>query len=241
MIVQACLNGARSPDFHPRLPCTPETIAADAVAAVAAGAQEIHLHVRDTNGRETLAPVVVDPLIARVRALLPGTLIGISTGAWIERDDDRRLECIAGWRELPDYASVNLSEPGAPAVIERLRRRGVAIEAGLWSANDAARLASLDLAWHCLRVLVEIHAVDAAEATAETNSVLHEIWEGSNIRRPVLLHGRDQMAWQLVREAVAHRFSTRIGLEDTKHLPDGTEAADNAALVRVALAIVRAA
>lgn len=65
MIVQACLNGARAPDFHPRLPSTPDAIVADAVAAVAAGARELHIHMRDTAGRETLAPDVVDPLLAR--------------------------------------------------------------------------------------------------------------------------------------------------------------------------------
>ena len=48
---------------------------------------------------------------------------------------------IAGWGEPPDHASVNLGEAGAPAVIERPRRRGVGVEAGLASAADAERLA----------------------------------------------------------------------------------------------------
>ena len=107
---------------------------------------EIHLHVRVPSGRESLAPADVDATMAAVRAAVPGTLVGISTGAWIERDDDRRLAYMAAWRELPDYASVNLSEPGAPAVIERLHRLGVGIEAGLASVEDAERLIRLDLA-----------------------------------------------------------------------------------------------
>jgi hypothetical protein len=56
----------------------------------------------------------VDATVTALRARLPGTLIGISTGAWIERDDDRRLTMVAGWRELPDHASVNLSVAAAP-------------------------------------------------------------------------------------------------------------------------------
>jgi uncharacterized protein (DUF849 family) len=238
MIVQCCLNGARKPEFHPRLPCTPEAIVADAAAVVAAGAQEIHLHVRDAEARETLAPSVVDPLIGRLRAELPGTLIGVSTGQWIERDDDRRLAHIGAWREPPDYASVNLHEPGAPALIERLRRQGIAIEAGLWTAADAARLANLDLARHCLRVLVEIHPEDAAAAAERAQTVLAAL-DRAKIRRPVLLHGFDGSAWPLVREAAARRYSTRIGLEDVKLLPDGTETADNSALVQAALSIMR--
>jgi uncharacterized protein (DUF849 family) len=67
--------------------------------------------------------------VRAVREACPGTLIGVSTGAWIERDERRTREAIDGWRELPDYDSVNLSEPDAPAVIERLRRRGIDVEA----------------------------------------------------------------------------------------------------------------
>ncbi|MBV9757983.1 MAG: 3-keto-5-aminohexanoate cleavage protein [Alphaproteobacteria bacterium] len=240
MIVQACLNGARAADFHPRLPATPDAIVADAVAAVGAGAAEIHVHVRDADGRESLAPGEVDPLIARLRAALPGTLIGISTGAWIERDDDRRLACIGGWRALPDYASVNLSEAGAPAVIERLHRVGVGVEAGIWTVADAARLAALELAPHCLRVLVEIHAGGERDAIAAADAVLAEL-SRHGIRKPILLHGNDPCAWSLVRVAAARRFSTRIGLEDVAAMPDGARAADNAALVRAALSIMQAA
>lgn len=170
-----------------------------------------------------------------MRAALPGTLIGISTQAAIERDDDRRLACIAGWREPPDYTSVNLSEAGAPAVIERLHRRGIGIEAGVWNVADAIRLAALGLAPLCLRVLVEIHE-DTSDGSEAAEAVLAELAR-SGIRRPILLHGSEASAWPLVRLAAARRFSTRIGLEDTKVLPDGTQASDNAALVRAATAI----
>lgn len=240
MIVQCCLNGARAPNFHPRLPATPDAIVADAVAAVAAGAAEIHVHIRNAEGHESLAVDAVDPLIARLRAKLPGTLIGISTGTWIERDDDRGLACIGSWREPPDYASVNLSEPGAPAVIERLRRQGIGIEAGIWTVADAAQLAALDLARHCLRVLVEIHADGEPDGVAAAASVLDGLTR-AGVRRPILLHGRDGSAWPLVHYAAAHRFSTRIGFEDVATMPDGTPAPENAALVRAAVAIVGAA
>jgi uncharacterized protein (DUF849 family) len=100
MIVQACLNGARSRDYHPRLPMTVDTIVEEGVDAVAAGAAELHLHVRGPDGAETLEPSAVDGTIRALRARLPGTLIGISTGAWIEKDDDRRIAMISGWNNL---------------------------------------------------------------------------------------------------------------------------------------------
>ena len=80
-----------------------------------------------------------------LKTALPGTLVGISTGAWIEKDDDRLLAYIGRWSVLPDYASVNLGEKNAPAVIERLHRSGIAIEAGLAHPDDAKRLLSLGL------------------------------------------------------------------------------------------------
>jgi len=240
MIVQACLNGGHGPDFHPRVPVTAEAIVADAVAAVAAGAHEIHLHVRDADGRETLAPAHVDPLLRRLRAALPGTLISISTRERIENDEDRRLASIAGWRERPDYAAANLTEPGAPAVIERLLRLGITAEASVWNVADARRLAALDLARSCLRVLVEIRAADGPAAIAEAEAVLAEL-AGAGIQRPILLHGYDASAWPLVQEAARRRFSTRIGLEDARDLPDGTRASGNAALVRAACSIMRPA
>ena len=112
MIVQACLNGAREPGFHSRLPLTPEAMAADAVACLQAGAAELHMHPRGEDVVESLA--AVDATVTRVRAACPGTLVGGSTGAWIENDIERTRACILNWSVLPDYASVNLSEPDAP-------------------------------------------------------------------------------------------------------------------------------
>ena len=76
---------------------------------VAAGAAELHIHPRGPDGRESLS--AVDATVLAVRRACPGTLIGVSTGAWIENDAERTRKCISMWKELPDYASVNLSEP----------------------------------------------------------------------------------------------------------------------------------
>jgi uncharacterized protein (DUF849 family) len=236
MIVQACLNGARPANYHPRLPLTPIALVAEAEAAVAAGAAELHIHPRDAEGRESLDPGTMDRTLAPLRDALPGTLIGVSTGAWIEADDDRRLACIGAWRMLPDHASVNLSEPGAPAVIERLLRRGIGVEAGLASAADAQRLAALDLGGRALRVLIEIEEQDPGRAEAAAEAI-EDVLARTGPRRPILLHGFDRSVWPLVRRAARRHLSTRVGLEDGCLLPDGNMAGDNAALVSAALQI----
>jgi uncharacterized protein (DUF849 family) len=236
MIVQACLNGARSRDYHPRLPVSTEALVADGWPAVQAGAAELHLHIRGPDGAESLAPERVDATITALRAHLPGTLLGISTGSWIEGDDDRRLAMIDGWRQLPDHASVNLKEPGATAVIERLHRLGVGVEAGLASIADAERLLRLGLEGLCLRVLIEIEEQALDEAMSVADGILG-VLALAELKKPILLHGFDATVWPFVERAVRQGFSTRVGLEDGSSLPDGSVAPSNAELVRAAVQI----
>ncbi len=61
---------------------------------------------------------------------------------------------IDAWTVLPDYASVNLSEPGIERILEILVYRNVDLEAGIWTADDARHLMTLmDFPW--LRLLLE--------------------------------------------------------------------------------------
>jgi len=238
MIVQACLNGARPVSFHPALPVTAPAIVAEAVAAIAAGAAEIHVHPRGADGRESLAPEVIDGTVKALRAALPGTLIGVSTGDWIERDDERRLAFIDAWRSPPDYASVNLREEAAPRVIERLLKRGIGVEAGIATAADAERFVALPTAHRVLRVLIEIAEQDWEAAAAQADAI-DDVLRRAFLDRPVLLHGFDAMMWPFVERAGERRRSTRVGLEDGANLPDGTLAKDNAELVTAACHILR--
>lgn len=236
MIVQACLNGARRSDFHPQLPLTAEAMARDAAACVAAGAAELHIHPRGSNGRESLA--AVDATVLAVRVACPGTLVGVSTGAWIEKEATRTRDAIAAWSELPDYASVNLSEPDAPAVMALLTRRGVGIEAGLASVADAERFLALPDRGRVFRILIEIGEQDSGAAQGIADGIAAAL-DRAGSRRPILLHGFDATVWPFVAIAHRRRWSTRVGLEDGKHSPDGAIAPGNAALVAAAAAIFR--
>lgn len=237
MIVQACLNGARPVDFHPRLPLTAQAMALDGAACVDAGAAELHIHPRSSDGRESLS--AVDATIPAVRLACPGTLVGVSTGAWIESDEAQTRNLIAAWSELPDYASVNLSESDAPAIIDLLHRRGVGVEAGLASVADAERLITLPDHRRVFRVLIEIEEQDLDVARQVADGIA-AVLDRAGMRRPILLHGFDATVWPFVGLARQRRWSTRVGLEDGKHLEDGTTAPDNAALVAAAVAMFRA-
>src|SRR5262245_39646856 len=56
--------------------------------------------------------------VTAVREACPGTPVGVSTGLWITGGDpSARQSAVAAWADLPaaarpDFASVNLSEPG---------------------------------------------------------------------------------------------------------------------------------
>ncbi|RWC23782.1 3-keto-5-aminohexanoate cleavage protein [Mesorhizobium sp.] len=238
MIVQACINGARPRDFHLQLPLTAEAMASDAAACVAAGAAELHIHPRGVDGHESLA--AVNATVLAVRQACPGTLMGVSTGAWIENDVERTRATIVGWRELPDYASVNLSEADAPAVMELLRQRGVGIEAGLATVADAERFVALPDHNQVLRILIEIDIQDLSAALDEAHGIAAVLGR-AGVRRPILLHGVDVTVWPFVALAHQKRWSTRIGLEDGKTLADGRTAKDNAEIVAAAVAIFRGA
>jgi uncharacterized protein (DUF849 family) len=233
MVLKAALNGNRPPGSHPSLPLDAEQLASDAAACVRAGADAVHLHPRDPEGRETLDERIVDRVVRWVRAAAE-VPVGVSTGAWIEPDPERRAEMVARWRE-PDMASVNLSEEGAELVMGALVSAGIGIEAGVWSVADAEKLAASGFAGSLQRVLVEIvrPCADPAKEARSIDAALDRL----EIVSPRLHHGEGTAAWPVLRQAKQLRFDIRIGLEDTLVLPDGSLAASNGALVEAARAL----
>lgn len=235
MILQACVNGARDVAEHPWLSADESVVAQDGAAAVDAGATELHVHPKDAAGRDSLAAADVQRWLGAVRAACPGVLVGVTTGAWAEPDVARRLECIEGWTELPDYASVNWHEAGADEVAALLGRRGVGVEAGIWDAAGLEAWRVSPVRGQCLRVLVELpaEAADVVRPHAE-GLIAHVAREEPGL--PILLHGEELSAWPALDLAAELGLDTRIGLEDTLLLPDGAPAPSNAALVRAARA-----
>jgi uncharacterized protein (DUF849 family) len=234
VLLQAALNGPFDKDLHPKLPVSVQELAGDGAACVAAGAQAIHLHPRDAEGAERLNAQVVDGVAAAVRVAC-GVPVGVSTGAWIEPGLGRRLELLAGW-SAPDYASVNLSEEGAADVMRTLLDAGVGIEAGVWSVEDAERLAASGLGDRVTRVLVEPVDVSAGDAIAVVDEI-HAALDRLGLTAPRLQHGDGEATWVLLRDAIRRGIDTRIGLEDTVDGPDGARAESNEALVRAARAL----
>jgi len=246
--IKACVNGRRSQSEHPALPVTPAELAGSAGAAVAAGAEAVHVHPRGSDGLESLWPADVGAAVAAVRAACPGVPIGVTTGLWAASDAAAgnaaaaarsRQEQIAGWARLdaaqrPDFASLNLSEEGWQQVAATLGEAGVGVEAGVWSVADADRLAGFDPPGGWLRIMVEVSGVGAGDAVSYADGVLARLAATAPGSRP-LLHGEDDSCWPLIAHAGRLGLPTRIGLEDVLAGPAGQPVADSAELVRLAL------
>jgi uncharacterized protein (DUF849 family) len=245
MMIKACLNGPRGRDEHPAVPTTPPELASAAAGAVAAGAQAIHMHPRGDNGAESLVAADIAAAVRAVRRTVPGIPIGVSTGLWIAQGDvSARNEVVSGWAglavdERPDFASVNVSEPGFCELADALDLAGVAVEAGVWSGADADALAA-SAPRRLLRILVEVTGSQYADAVSAADAILRRL-DDLAIPAPQLLHGHSSTCWPLVAHAGRLGLSTRIGLEDTLVGPAGEPAIDNAHLVRMALPYWKAA
>jgi len=232
--LKACVNGARTPDQHPGLPVTPRELADAAVAAHGAGARAVHLHPKTADGADSLLPDVVAAAVTAVGHAVPGLPLGVTTGFWALPDPQQRLRAVESWTVLPDFASVNWHEPGSPELAQLLLSRGLGVEVGIFHADAADSWAGSEIARHCLRVMIELPS-DADTATADD---LLALVRTAGSPAPVLLHGLDDSCWPLLRHAGVRGLQTRIGMEDTLLLPDGSSAPSNAELVAAAVDIL---
>jgi uncharacterized protein (DUF849 family) len=237
LLLQVALNGSRTPAEHPAIPRTTDELAGAARACVAEGARVLHLHPYDVDGVETLDAAPCAAALRAVRAACPGVPVSLSTSSGIEPDPERRRALVAAWTELPELVTANQGEPGIGALCEELIGRGVGIEAGLLSLEDADAFVRSGLAGRCVRVLIEPLDADPAEAVAHAERMEQALaQEGISLAQ--VHHGDGIASWAVSERGLTRGHGIRTGLEDTVVLPDGRQAPDNAALVRAARAMM---
>ncbi len=234
--LQVALNGDRR---HSAVPRTPTVIAEAASAAVRAGAHSVHVHAFDQAGRETLDGAACAEVLRSIRRLCPDTPVSLTTSATIVADPKERLRIVQAWEDLPDLITANQGEPGIIELCELLLSRGVGIEAGLLTIDDAHAFVASGLANRCRRVLIEPLDLDP-EAAVRHAAAMEEIVVSAGIPLDQVHHGYGVACWAVNRRALARGHGIRTGLEDVTVLPDGSPARDNADLVTAAVALVRA-
>ena len=152
MEIQACINGSRQRDAHPRLPRSAAELGWDARDCAEAGATSVHVHPREPR-RESMGASAVARAVNAIRAAAPGLPVGVTTGAWLVENPRDRVRLIESWDVLPDFASVNWHEQGADDVSAALLDRGIGLEVGLWTLSAARNWVSSEIESECLRVL----------------------------------------------------------------------------------------
>ncbi|MEJ6394972.1 3-keto-5-aminohexanoate cleavage protein [Gymnodinialimonas sp. 2305UL16-5] len=149
-------NGARRMKAdHPALPITiAETVAA-AKAGFDAGADALHAHIRDAEGRHSLDPGLYRELLAEMARVVPHIPVQITTESAGLFDAATQIATVRAVE--PESASVAIRELWAdPAMQDEARRfyawadeAGIAIQHILYTPDDVQQLARL-IADHAL-------------------------------------------------------------------------------------------
>ncbi len=236
VLLQAALNGDR---VHPAVPRSAEDIGIAALEASRAGAQSVHVHAFEDEGRETLDGADCAKVLKAIRRLCPTTPVSLTTSATIVADPARRLKVIEAWSELPELVTANQGEPGIVDLCELLLSRGVGIEAGLLTVEDARAFVRSGLADRCRRVLIEPLEEDE-DLALQHAAIMEDIVVSASIQLEQVHHGYGMACWKVNRRALERGHGIRTGLEDITFLPNGQLAKNNAELVRAAHSLMRA-
>lgn len=233
MFLKAAVNGGRSKAEHPAVPVTARELAADTAAVIAAGADVVHLHIREPDGGQTIRPDALAEVLREVRSTAPGAVLGTTTGLWTCSGPEERHALVKAWEVLPDFASVAFSEEGAAETASLVVARGMDLESAVWSLDDVPALLASPTLHTNVRILIEPMDEDPPTAVAHARAMAARI-RAAGVTCPLLYHGEAATTWPVLRAALADGHQVRIGFEDGVHLPDGTAAPDNTALVRAA-------
>ena len=236
MFMKAAINGGRSYDENAAVPITPAEIAAASVAAVAAGADIVHAHARTADGGQTIHPDDIARMIEDIRAEESTTIVGTTTGLWTCSGHVERMHLLESWRDdlLPDFASVAFCEEGAAEAAELVLARGMVLESAVWSMDDVPALLAASTLHQNVRILIEPEDEEIEAAIAHARQMAKAVRD-AGVTAPILYHGYDETAWPLVVAALEDGAEVRVGFEDMLVLDDGTAAADNVAMVELAL------
>lgn len=137
-------NGARRGRAdHPALPITTGQLVVDAQACYEAGADGLHLHVRDENGRHSLDAGRYGEALQELKAKVPGMRVQITTEAAGIFDVPAQFDCLR--RVRPDWASISVREIArdpdlAPELYATCVTHGTEVQHILYDTADIALL-----------------------------------------------------------------------------------------------------
>lgn len=270
IIIAAALTGSmQAPQkVNPAVPVTPEEIAREALAACAAGAAIVHIHVRDVqSGVPSMEFALYEEVVGRIREAKSDVLINLTTGPGARyRPDDsnpmlasadstmafsaKRVEHIVKLKpdicsldiatmNFPNYAFVNLPK--------QLEEMAILIqEAGV---KPELEVFDLGHAW-LARTMVERGII---KGTALFQLCMGVPWAAPGTPENMIAmrntlpagaqwagFGISSNEFPMVAQAAILGGHVRVGLEDNLYIAKGQLASGNAQLVERAVQIVEA-
>jgi len=242
VMIAVAPNGARkTQQDHPQLPISPKELAHTAAASLDAGACMLHLHVRDENlGHSLHAQRYREAILAIRQQVGEELIIQITTEAVGIYSPEQQIQTVVDVRpEAVSLAIREISPSGADEKVSAefftfLQREHIAPQYILYDKKDILHFRELlergvipDENIFVLLVLGRY----AENQQSETEDI-----------SPLLSFLPDVRHWSLcafgaseaecMRQAMQRGGHCRVGFENNLLLPDGSQAVDNAALVK---------
>lgn len=241
MLAVAPNGGRHTRQDHPNLPLTPAALAATAAECLEAGANLLHVHVRDHQGRHTLDAAAYHEAFTAIRHEVgDGLVLQTTTEAIGQYTAPQQMEAVRALR--PEAVSLAVAELFSGAASERevatflaeLALDQVLVQYILYSADDQRHLQALvqrgtvPLPFWTLYVLGRY---GQPRLSTPQDLLAFPPFSGP-VTAPwaVCAFGPGELRCALA--AVAFGGHVRIGFENNFQTPDGQTAASNAAQVR---------
>ena len=241
VILAVAPNGARKTKAdHPALPITADEIAATAAACREAGAAMIHLHVRDPDGRHSLDVETYRAATAAVRAAVGRDLVVqiTSEAVGIYRPEEqmqmvRELKPEAVSLAVREIVPDEAAEPAVADFLAWVTAEGILPQYILYSDDDLRRFDDLitrGIIPGERQVVLFVLGRYTRGQTSEPRELMPFLAANSQDHLwSVCAFGPRETACAIAAAALGGH--ARVGFENNFHLPDGSLAADNAALV----------
>jgi 3-keto-5-aminohexanoate cleavage enzyme len=247
LTLMAAVNGARrTKSDHPGLPITVAEVAAASADCAKAGAQAVHLHVRDTEGLHTLD---VDLYRAATRAVReaagPDFVIQITTEAVGRFTPAQQIETVRAltpqavsiaYKELAPDAS---AEAAAGELYAWAAGQGVAVQHIVYSPDELDRLLDASargvVPGGRLSILFPLGRYAVGQESDPLELVpfvarIRDSGRAESITWMCCAFGRAETAALVASAALGG--NVRVGFENSFYNADGSRAADNAERVR---------
>jgi uncharacterized protein (DUF849 family) len=251
-IVMSAPNGARRGKAdHPGIPLSPKELAENAQAILDNGASILHLHVRDEAGNHSLDPERYRAAIDAVRKQVGNELvIQITTEACGIYTAEQQMSVVRSLK--PETVSIALRElapdrndvADAERFFAWLRSNQIAPQYILYSPDEVEWFEDLRQRGVFSADLPFVLFVLGRYGTSDYGNP-------DDIDKYRRALGDERIPWavccfgpredETARYAASHGGHARVGFENNLLMPDGSDAPDNAALVKLAAAHAAAA